>query len=88
MRSNGANPYLIARGVHGCAGGATGEVGGENCARGATAEGRVGRSSAEDCMGTRGRAGIIEGAFERQSAVDMRMQRERMRTVLSSTRRV
>jgi hypothetical protein len=42
VRSNGAEPYLIACGVHGGAGGATAEVGGENCARGATAEGRVG----------------------------------------------
>ena len=39
-------------------------------------------------MATRGRTGIIEGAFERQSAVDMRMQRERMHTVLSSKRSV
>ena len=39
-------------------------------------------------MATGGRAGIIKGAFERQSAVDMRMQRERMHTVLSSKRSV
>ena len=42
VRSNGAEPYLIACGVHGGASAATEEVGGENCARGATAEGRVG----------------------------------------------
>ena len=42
VRSNGTEPYLIACGVHGGAGAATEEVGGENCARGATAEGRVG----------------------------------------------
>ena len=39
-------------------------------------------------MATRGRAGIIKGAFGRQPAVDMRMRKERMRTVLSSKRRV
>ena len=39
-------------------------------------------------MATGGPAGIIKGAFERQSAVDMRMQRERMHTVLSSKRSV
>ena len=38
VRSNGAEPYLIACGVHGGASAATEEVGGENCARGATAE--------------------------------------------------
>ena len=49
MRSNGAEPYLIACGVHGGAGGATAEVGGENCARGVTghtAEGGAWDSSA------------------------------------------
>ena len=85
MRSNGAEPYLIACGVHGGAGGATAEVGGENCARGATAEGRMGgrQQRTAICMATRGRAGIIKGAFGRQPAVDMRMRKERMRTVLS-----
>ena len=55
---------------------------------GSHGRGARGRSSAEDSMATGGRAGIIKGAFERQSAVDMRMQRERMHTVLSSKRRV
>ena len=39
-------------------------------------------------MGTRGREGVIKGAFGRQSGVDMRMQGERLRTVLSSKWRV
>ena len=42
VRSNGAEPYLIACGVHGAAGDATTEVGGENCARGGTAGGCAG----------------------------------------------
>ena len=42
VRSNGAEPYLIACGVHGGASGAKSEVVGENCARRATAEGRMG----------------------------------------------
>ena len=42
------------------------------------------RSLAEDCMATCERAEVIKGAFGRQSAVDMRMHRERAHTWLSS----
>jgi hypothetical protein len=41
-RSNGNEPCLIARGVHGGAGGATARVSGKNCARGGIAGGRAG----------------------------------------------
>ena len=42
-----------------------------------------GRRSAERYKARRGRAGVIKGAFERHSAVDVRMQREQARTVRS-----
>ena len=50
---------------------------------GSHGRGARGRSSAEDSMATGGRAGIIKGAFERQSAVDMRMRKERPRVPCS-----
>ena len=86
-RSNGNKPYLIARGVNGGAGGATAKVSGVNCARGGTQpEGAwEAVSRALQGEGRRGRAGMIKGAFERHSAVDVRMQREQARTVRSFT---
>ena len=42
-----------------------------------------GRRSAERYKARRGRAGMIKGAFERHSAVGVRMQREQALTVRS-----
>ena len=85
-RSNGKMPYLCVCGLHGGAGGATTEVGGENCAAGGAAGRAQGGWSAERCKARLGRAGMIKGAFGRRWAVDVRMQREQARTVRSSKR--
>ena len=42
-----------------------------------------GRWSAEGCEARRGRAEVIQGGFGRRSVVDVRMRRERARTVRS-----
>ena len=80
-RSNGTQPYLLAYGVSAGARRAKATVGGENCAQKACGWWAHERQSAERCKVRRGRVRAIKRALERHEAVDMRMHRERARTV-------
>ena len=80
-RSNGAQPYLLPYGVSSRARRATTTVDGENCAQKAWPEGTreaVSRALQGEVWA---RERAIKRALERQAAVDMRMHRERARTV-------